>query len=262
MIVVDKTAFLRNDIAATECQGDETACGLVETKRYSVVAQEQGAGAVGHSQMARAFNCQRRQRRTLSQSKLSSGIHMACGSKRRGITTHDTYVQHHFFTLYFSLGQIETRLESEQEAIACCNWRQAQGLGLLYIAIDQRFILQIKTRQVAECIGIGQFHADGIFAFVHIDQCKLDILIGRLDLHQFCTGRTSGRNETIAAEIALMRAGEVITGAQTTLIRASFNLCRLINGLVNPIPNTKSDDRATTLGALAILPHVTGRVAH
>ena len=59
-----------------------------------------------------------------------------------------------------------------------------------------------------------------------------------------------------------MWAREVVASAEASLVGASLDFRRFVNGLVNPVPDGHANDARARLGALTIFRHVASGAAH
>ena len=83
-----------------------------------------------------------------------------------------------------------------------------------------------------------------------------------LDSHPLGTGMAQGIDHAVAAEVALVRTGEVVAGAQAATVGAGLDLGGLIDGLVHPVPDAEAHDGGAVHREIDVLAHVAGAVAH
>lgn len=113
---------------------------------------------------------------------------------------------------------------------------QIHRLRSYYIAVFQHVVVQLHAFEVEERIGIADFHSHGVLVDILFHAVELDVLVSDLHFLELGAFVARGGNHTIAAEVALVRAGIVVAGVQAVL--AFFHFLRVVNGLVNPVPNT------------------------
>ena len=83
-----------------------------------------------------------------------------------------------------------------------------------------------------------------------------------LDLCQLRSLGPVRKHYSVAAEIALMRARKIITGAVPALVIACLQLGRFINGLVNPVPDAAAYDTGRIADRLPVKVQIADCIAH
>ena len=117
------------------------------------------------------------------------------------------------------------------------------------------------------------FGGDKVVGILHLYKCliafhgdafevEFQILISGFHLHKFRGHFAKRCHHAVAAEIALMRAGEVVAGAQAALIGAVENLAGLVDALIHPVPDGAAYGGAAVFDAFPIFAQVTYGCTH
>ena len=149
-------------------------------------------------------------------------------------------VEHCLYTLLLCIFQCS--FGEFQGELALLRWlrcRELHGASSHYSTLLHHLIHEVEVAEQGEVIVI--INSNGCLILLHIDilEGKLDKLMSGLHLHKLGTLVTGCRDDTIRAEVTLMRTGIIITGVEA--IDTLLHLLRVVDGLVNPIPNATTD---------------------
>ena len=129
-----------------------------------------------------------------------------------------------------------------------------------YITVLHYFVNEVEVREGQEVVHILEFYLHGVRLLVHSEEVELDKLMRRLHFLEFRTFVARCGNNTVRAEVALVRTREVITRVEA--IDALLNFLGLVNSLVHPVPNTTTNRRITVLNRFPIFGQVTDSITH
>ncbi|EJX07062.1 hypothetical protein EVA_04828 [gut metagenome] len=260
VVVVEESLSFSNDIAIVEGQCRELSGVRVEGNADLLVADFDFVKSRSLGQIT-VLGLESREGTTFYQGELLVGNLVACFCEDRCFTIDYVEVEEGFDTLLLCLDQIRLlQFQNESQTVVRSDGRQRHALRRNDIAVLHDVPYEVEGRQVLERITVVDAYTDCILLCVEAGQGELDKLVGSLDFLQFAALVTSGRNDTVGAEVTLVRARIVITCMQT--VEALLHFLWVIDGLVNPVPDTTTDAGIGIFDDVPVFAQVTDGVTH
>ena len=178
---------------------------------------------------------------------------VACRSGERCFGINNSNVEHSMLSLLGSLLDILGVGDGDSGCLTGLHITKHGGNGLLHLAVEHNLSLHLHALERTEVVGIAQGEST-------LSILELDELMSKLHLCQLGSLATLGSYHTIRAEVALVRAGEVVTSVQTTNTLLQFQ--RFVDSLVHPVPDTATDSSVALLHTLHVLGQVADGITH
>ena len=262
VVVVAEALAVGQHLAAVEGEARELCRFVVEGQLHAAVADFRFV----ESSRLHHFGClrvglQRTERCAAGEFVLavSHGVAGLGEALVGGMGHHE--VEQHFLPGGLGLGEFHLReLQREREAVARCHAGQADGLCPRPVAVEERLVAEREFVEGVEGVGVFQLYADRVGTRVGFEQAELDVLVGRLHLSQLRALLAGGGQDAVGAEVALVRAGEVV--ARVEAEDALLDFLRFVDGLVHPVPDAAADGRIAVLNDVPVFREVADGVAH
>ena len=197
------------------------------------------------------------------------GVALAQGVLLRGYRIAGLGIRRGLFQAYF---EVEQRLHISfglcRVGDGYLSGQSGIGGGQVHLArlygdtVLEDGVLQNEIVGIREVVGVGELQ--GLVGSG--EAVELDVLVHLLYLCQFGRPCAVCRDETVVAEVALMRAGVVV--ARSELVLSVLDECAVldvvggVDGLVHPVPDTTADAVAAALHDVPVFLQVAYGVAH
>ena len=187
---------------------------------------------------------------------------MAFGAPIGGRTTIGIDIEHHFIALASGASiQIGLRqLHFHLDTIGGSDRRQSHALRADHVTVAQHGGAKVEVAQVRERITVAHHQARHVALLVDVRQAELHKLVSRLHFFELRALFARTGQNTIAHEVALVRAGIVIARVQAA--DALFQFFGIVDALVDPVPDGTAHARIARLDGVPILAEVTDGVTH
>ena len=150
-------------------------------------------------------------------------------------------IEHHFVAVTNGASaQIGLRqLHFHLNTVGGSDGRQSHALRADHVTVAQHGSAEIKVAQIREHITVAHHQARYVALLVYVRQAELHKLVRRLHFFEFRALFARTGQDAVAHEVALVRAGIIITRVQTA--ESLFHFFGIVDALVDPVPNGTTD---------------------
>ena len=170
-------------------------------------------------------------------------------------------IEQHFLAFIFGFLQVDLG-QFQCKVVGCAgrNGGEFHALATHDVSFAYDFVNKVEIAQILKGIGVGKTQV-GFLVLQRVRQHQeLHKLMCRLDLSQFGAFVPGGWQDTIGAEVALMRSGEVVAGVQA--VDSLLDFLRFVDGLVHPIPDAATNAGVRVFDDVPVFVQIADGVAH
>ena len=261
VVVVDETFAVGHNILAVEGQGLQLARCVVDADGHVVVEEARLVHGEGLAPLVVALASDGGQCRALAERELCLSHRMASLAERLVFLIDHAEVEEHLVAfravlLEICLGQFQ----ADFLLLSGGNGGKGKAFGGSHTAVEHHVVYQFVLAEVVEIVGVLQQDDGKVLGWIHLLEFKFHKLMGGLHFSQFRTLLAGGGDDTVGAEVALMRSREIVTRAEA--IYALFDFAGFVDGLVHPVPDATANAGVAAFNNIPIFLEVADGVAH
>ena len=263
VVVINEAETFGNHFTSVQLQGNHAAGLFLKHNAEFVVTHCEFAikrmVCHGHRILGGGFRhgqCSTLDEGVLCVSHGVAGRRIACG-----VAISQTECEQGFLALLARFFQCRLRqFEHEGQVVACSHVARLNRLGAYHVSVAHHVIDELEVGKAAESISVAKTYAHNSALQINVGKCELHELVCPFHFSQLGTLVSGGGDDAVAAEVALVRSGVVISGVEA--VNSLLDFSGVVYGLVHPVPNAAADASIGIFDNLPVFAQIADGVTH